>query len=320
MTPSNHTQPPAGSGSRRRARQRGLLLPAILLLLPALMTGGPGGGPLAAAQEDPPSAAASKPAVGEPAITVHYTGNEGFLLEVAGKKILIDALYRDGVKGYVAPTAIQSNEMETGKAPFDGIHLALSTHYHADHFHPDAVGSFLKNNPGATYISTDQSRQALMKVFTGYQEIAGQVRSMHPAEGAAAQESVDGINVEGFNLHHGRNRPVENLGFLLEVGGRRILHMGDTESTTSDLEPLALDKKKIDLAFVPFWYLVEGSWRETILLAVAPQRIVVMHMPAPDAEDSYIESLGGWDKVTEDIKKRYPNATIFRRRMETAQF
>ena len=292
------------------------LVPGLLLLLAM----SPTGGLLALAQEDTTAAGDSEKVIGDPAITVHYTGNEGFLLEVDGKKILIDALYRDGVKGYVAPSATQSNAMETGKAPFDGIQLALSTHYHADHFHPDAVGSFLKNNPGATFISTDQSRQALMKVFAGYQEIAGQVRGLQPAEGTASRESVDGINVEAFNLHHGRNRPVENLGFLVEVGGRRILHMGDTESTTSDLEPLSLSKQEIDLAFVPFWYLVEGSWRETILLAVAPRRIVVMHLPAPDAGDSYIESLGGWDKVTENIKKAYPNATVFRQQMESAQF
>lgn len=294
------------------------LVPGLLLLL--LLAISPTGSLPAMPQEDTTAAGGSEKVIGDPAITVHYTGNEGFLLEVAGKKILIDALYRDGVKGYVAPTATQSNEMETGKAPFDGIQLALSTHYHADHFHPDAVGSFLKNNPGATFISTDQSRQALMKAYAGYQEIAGQVRGLQPAEGTASRESVDDINVEAFNLHHGRNRPVENLGFLVEVGGRRILHMGDTESTTSDLEPLSLSKKEIDLAFVPFWYLVEGSWRETILLAVSPRRIVVMHLPAPDAGDSYIESLGGWDKVTENIKKAYPNATVFRHQMESAQF
>lgn len=304
-----------------RQRRRGFL-PGCLLFATALLTVNPAGTLMAAPQSSPAEAGAdaAEPAVGDPPITVHYTGNEGFLVEVAGKKILLDALYREGVKGYVAPTASQSEAMETGKPPFDGIDLVLSTHYHADHFHPDAVGSFLKNNPGATFISTDQARQALEKVFTGYQEIAGRVRGLHPAEGTAARERVDGINLEIFNLHHGRNRPVENLGFLIEVGGRRILHMGDTESTTTDLEPLALGKKEIDLAFVPFWYLVKGSWRETIHLAVAPRRIVVMHLPAPDAGDSYIESLGGWDKVAQDIKRAYPNATIFRDRMESAQF
>ena len=53
---------------------------------------------------------------------------------------------------------------------------------------------------------------------------------------------------------------------------------------------------------------------------MSPKRIVVMHMPGPDADDSYIESLGGWDKVAENIKRAYPNATIFREPMDSAQF
>ena len=319
MTTTESPLTPASSRSRQRRRG---LLPGILLAGSALLAVSPAGGPVAAPQSSPSeaAAAATTTAAGDPPIIVHTTGNEGFLVEVAGKKILIDALYRDGVKGYVAPTASQSEKMETGKPPFDGIDLALTTHYHADHFNPDAVGNFLQNNPGVTFISTNQARQALEKVFSGYAEIAGRVRGLHPAEGATAHESVDGITMEIFNLHHGRNSTVENLGFLMEIKGRKIFHMGDAESTSSDLEPLALADKKIDLAFIPFWYLVEGSWRETIRLAVAPRRIVVMHLPAPDAGDSYIESLGGWDKVAEGIKKAYPNATIFRDRMESAQF
>jgi len=146
------------------------------------------------------------------------------------------------------------------------------------------------------------------------------VRGLHPEEGAPAREEVDGIQLEVFNLHHGRKRQVVNLGFLIHVAGRNILHLGDTESTTSDLEPLGLNKKEIDLAFIPFWYLVEGSWRDTVHLTLAPDKIVVMHLPAPDSGDAYIESLGGWDKVTEGIKKAYPNATIFRAPMDSAQF
>jgi L-ascorbate metabolism protein UlaG (beta-lactamase superfamily) len=296
------------------------LLASILITLPLLLAVGSPSSLMAADETEASAKGAAEEAVGDPVITVHYTGNEGFLLEVDGKKILVDALYREGVEGYVAPPAAQSEQMETGKAPFDGIDLALASHYHADHFHPDAVGTFLSNHPDAIFISTVQSRQALQKAYTGYNGIEGQVRGVKPEEGTTHEMKVDGMKVEILNLHHGRTRPVENVGFLLEVGGRRIFHMGDTEATTTDLEPLNLSKKPIDLAFVPFWYLVEGSWRETISLAVSPRRIVVMHMPGPDSDDDYIKSLGGWEKVVANIKRAYPHATIFREPMESAQF
>jgi hypothetical protein len=45
-----------------------------------------------------------------------------------------------------------------------------------------------------------------------------------------------------------------------------------------------------------------------------------MHLPAPDAGDEYIESLGGWDKVARDIQASYPNAVLFRQVMDGVTF
>ncbi len=290
-----------------------LLAALVLFLVPAVAWGA---GPASIPETETPP----EPAVGTPPISVTYTGNEGFLISVEGRKILIDSLYHEGVSGYVFPSEAQREKMESGQPPFDGVNLALATHYDADHFHPQAVGTFLQNNQAATFISTDQARKALRKAFPGYEGIKDRVRGLTPAEGAVAQEKVGDLDIQIFNMHHGRNRTVENVGFLIRTGGRTILHMGDTEATATDLSPLGLANKKIDLAFVPFWYLLTDGWRRAIRKQVAPERIVVMHLPAPDANDKYINSLGGWEKVTADIKTAFPNATIFRQQMESARF
>jgi L-ascorbate metabolism protein UlaG (beta-lactamase superfamily) len=286
---------------------------AVAMLAFALLTS-------VAGAQDQGQAEAAPVAVGDPPITVTYTGNAGFLLQVAGKKIVVDSLYREGVKGYVSPSAEQVRQLENGTSPFNDINLALSTHYHADHYHPEAVGTFLTHNPQATFISTVQAREALKNNYDGFEAIAPRVRGVMPAEGSTATEEVDGIKLTILNLHHGQRREVENAGFLLEVGGRRILHMGDTEATATDLSGLELDQRNIDLAFIPFWYLVKGGWGKTIREQIAPARIVVMHLPAPDAQDRYIDSLGGWEKVSMEITAAFPNATVFRRQMDSTQF
>jgi len=290
-----------------------LLATLVLILSPAAaLSAGPASTPETG---NPP-----EPAVGTPPISVTYTGNEGFLISVGTGKILIDSLYHEGAAGYVSPSMAQREQMETGQPPFDGVNVALATHYHADHFHPQAVGAFLLNNPTATFISTKQTRQALGKAFPGFEYIKDRVRGLTPAEGGVAQEKVGDLDIQIFNLHHGRKRSVENIGFLIRSGGRTILHMGDTEATATDLSPRGLANKKIDLAFVPFWYLLTDGWQRAIRKQVAPERIVVMHLPAPDADDKYINSLGGWEKVAADIKTAFPNATIFRQQMESARF
>ncbi len=290
-----------------------LVAALAILLAPAAAWG--------AAQDSAPAAdTPPEAAVGTPPISVTYTGNEGFLISVEGRKILIDSLYREGVSGYVSPPQAQRDKMESGQAPFDGVNLALSTHYHSDHFHPEAVGTFLQNNSSAIFISTDQARKALRKAFPGFEGVKDRIRGLTPAEGGVAQEKVGDLDIQIFNLHHGRKLTVENIGFLIHAGGRTMLHMGDTEATATDLSPFGLANKKIDVAFVPFWYLLTDGWQRAIRKQVAPEHIVVMHLPAPDADDNYINSLGGWEKVAADIKADFPNATIFRQQMESARF
>lgn len=314
IVPHHTFSPAAGLHSGRVFSGATALLAALVLMLApaAALSAGPASTP---ESETPPELA-----VGTPPISVTYTGNEGFLISVGNWKILIDSLYHEGIATYVSPSRAQREEMETGQPPFDGVNVALATHYHADHFHPEAVGRFLQNNPTATFISTDQTREALSKAFPGYEDIKDRVRGLTPAEGGVAWEKVGDLDIQILNLHHGRKRSVENIGFLIHAGGRTILHMGDTEATATDLSPLGLANKKIDLAFVPFWYLLTDGWQRAIRKQVAAERIVVMHLPAPDANDKYINSLGGWEKVAADIKAAFPTATIFRQQMESAQF
>lgn len=314
IVPHKTSSPATGPFSGWISSGATALLVALVLTLAPATTWGAGPTPTPETETSP------EPAVGTPAISVTYTGNEGFLIAVAGHKILIDALYHEGVSGYVFPSPAQRTKMESGLAPFEGVNLALATHYHADHFHPEAVGTFLTNNPTATFISTEQGLKALSNTFPGFEEIKDRARGLTPAEGAVAQEKVGDLDIQIFNLHHGRKRSVDNIGFLIRAGGRTILHMGDTEATATDLSPFGLANKKIDLAFVPFWYLLTDGWQRAIRKQVAPERIVVMHLPAPDAGDKYINSLGGWDKVATDIKTAFPNATIFRKQMESARF
>ncbi len=257
------------------------------------------------------------PAAAQTPLTITYTGNEGFLIAGAGKKVLVDALYREGVSGYVVPPPRQRTQMESAQPPFDGIDLVLTTHYHGDHFHPEAVGTCLLSNPRAIYVSTPQAVEALQGHFGQFVDVRERVRSVLPREGNKESVSLPGIDLRVMNLHHGRKRPVENLGFLIVLGGRKLLHMGDTEATYKDLLPLRLDEAEIDVAFVPFWLLLDPGWRKAVREGIKPRRVVAMHLPEPRARDRYIESLGGWDKVAEIIEAEFPGAVIFRDLMES---
>lgn len=253
-------------------------------------------------------------------IEVTYIGNEGFLIEAGGMKILIDALYRKGVSGYVVHPQERRDAMEEARPPFHDVDLVLASHYHADHFDAAAVEAHLRNNPEAMFVSTPQAVERLRFAGGGDESMRGRIVGAHPDEGTRLRKTVNGIELELIRLHHGRTRPVQNLGFLATIGGWTILHIGDTEATIDDFLLYDLAADDIDIAFIPYWFLISDERDDELRRAVPSGRIVVMHVPPRNSHAQHIEELGGWDAMLDRIEKHYPAAVTFRKPMQSRAF
>ena len=74
---------------------------------------------------------------------VTYISNEGFLFEIDGKKVLIDALF-DEIKGNWCDSPSDSiiDLMKNSKHPFDSIDIVAITHKHIDHFNKSSHSPF----------------------------------------------------------------------------------------------------------------------------------------------------------------------------------
>jgi L-ascorbate metabolism protein UlaG (beta-lactamase superfamily) len=253
-------------------------------------------------------------------LEITYLANEGFLISGGGKKILLDGLFREGVKGYAAPSAPVREKLEKAAALFDSVDLALATHYHADHFDPMAVSRHLSSNPQALFVSTPQAVEKLKAAEPQFASLKSRVIAAAPKEGERVRITHRGIAAQALNVHHGRNRPIENLGFLVEIAGRKLLHIGDAEATAADLATYELQKEAIDIAFVPYWYFLSDGLKKAVSEQLRPRHIVVMHIPPQNEEDDWIKQRGGWTKVLNGIRADFPNAVIFEREMESKKF
>ena len=87
-------------------------------------------------------------------VRVTYLANEGVMIQGGAAKILIDALFRDSLGSYVRHSSPVQEQIETGKPPFDGVGLALATHFHLDHWDAGAISRFLRTNTSARFAST----------------------------------------------------------------------------------------------------------------------------------------------------------------------
>ena len=245
-------------------------------------------------------------------LRVTYLGNEAFLLESGGRKVLVDALLsQDSHKGFVDMSLQAAGALRRAEAPYDDVDLVLTTHVHADHFDPLETGLHLTANPKAVFVSTEQVVSKLKKGFNGFAGIADRVRAVSPEESTVVVLEDLGLTV--LNLHHGRERQsvIENNGYLIELGGHRLLHLGDAEVTAEELEPLALPARGIDIAFVPSWYLDAEPWIGAIETAVKPERVVVMHLAPRWHLEARTNNQSESRKRALRIREAYPEALIF---------
>jgi L-ascorbate metabolism protein UlaG (beta-lactamase superfamily) len=241
-----------------------------------------------------------------PDVEITYTGNEGFLIEAGGNKILIDAFHRIG--------SVKTQELlQNGRPPFDNVDLILTTHTDHDHFDLHMVGHYLENNTSSLFVSTNQAKDAFAKYFKNFKNIESRIKGFSPVEGEKISFSHSGIDITMILLLHGRNRQVKitNLGFILDVGGKKFIHMGDAEIVLSELEIYDIPEEKIDVAFVPYWYFTSEKYIPALQKGIGAKQVVPMHLILVDGGPQERQ------RIMKNIQDEFPDALLFKEEMET---
>ena len=113
-------------------------------------------------------------------------------------------------------------------------------------------------------------------------------------------------------LHHGRNRQIKitNLGFIIEIGSKKFLHMGDSEVVLSELNIYNLPEENIDVAFVPYWYFTSVKYQPALQKGIGAKHVVPMHLILVDggAQER--------NRILESIPAEFPEAILFSEEME----
>lgn len=235
------------------------------------------------------------------ALRITHLANEGFLIESDGSKVLVDALIGEGLPPYEVPSAQLRHRMATAQAPFHDVDLVLATHHHGDHFDPEGVASHLLHNPRAVFVSTDQA-VGLLRELEGHAELASRIRAVVPDEGEFVDLVENGVRLRVLRLHHGRSRPIQNLGFVLQLKDGRVLHVGDTEVTAAELAVHGLPSLELDVAFLPFWQLLDPNDLASYQKALEARYVVPMHIPTEEAPADYFGAPGGRRGLLERLR------------------
>ncbi|MFQ5349746.1 MAG: MBL fold metallo-hydrolase [Thermoanaerobaculia bacterium] len=251
---------------------------------------------------------ASPTVAGEPGLRVTYLANEGFLLEAGETKVLVDALFGDGLREYPAVPAAVRGDLEAARGRFADIDLILVSHSHADHFDRAAVARHLRANPEAAFLSTTEVVSELRREL-GKLADSREIVAAYPDRDESVVHSLQGVDVRVLNLHHGR-LPIENLGLIVTLGGFDLLHVGDTSAGAPDLRPYARLLETVDIWVLPDWLMGEPEWEAARARVAGPTWLINMHLAAPSAPAEYFGSARGHAIRVSHIHEALPGVWV----------
>lgn len=235
-------------------------------------------------------------------VEITYIANEGALIASGGKQVLIDGLHREYQPAYAFLPNAEREKIETAKPPFDRIDLILVSHVHLDHFHSESVGLHLQHNPKAQLVSSQQVVNEVEKNFKGFATIKARVTGVTPPWKEKVTMKAAGVDFEILGLRHGtgRHATIQNLGHVIKLGGKKILHIGDADTSLENFEKLNLDEEQIDIALLPFWFLVGSEGQTVVREHIKPKQIIAVHISPAER-----------DKVAAQIQQAFPSAIAF---------
>ncbi len=245
------------------------------------------------------SSASNTMALTPSTIKITFIADDGVAITDGTKTVLIDALPQTSsvlVNGQAiiwhsaAPGLLA--RIRDGDPPFDNVAALLITHDHPDHWEASSTTTFLNAHPATTVVAPTSVAAA----FAGH----ARVRALSPVLFHAETTVVDGITIEALRMVHFSNfgvdfSGVENIAFVVTMGGKRILHLADSDFTAANYTPFALTARNIDVAILPAAeFKLTPASIGFVRTHIAPAAIIASHLETKTSEAT-VKSIWGSD-------------------------
>ncbi|HSA96039.1 MAG TPA: ankyrin repeat domain-containing protein [Acidobacteriota bacterium] len=209
-----------------------------------------------------------------------YLANMGVLVRAGGKKVLIDALFDKPNPDYRAPSPETLGRIMNGEAPFDNVDLVLVTHDHPDHFDASLAVRYLENRPDAVLMAPADAVEGMRQAAADWTRIGPRVAPVDLKIGEKETRGLKGVSVTACRTLHSGNRDAPmNLMYIIEFGGRRVWHEGDTNGQPEVFRAFGLDRTPLDLAIVHYWMPLDQNGSRFLQEELQASHIALAHLP-----------------------------------------
>jgi L-ascorbate metabolism protein UlaG (beta-lactamase superfamily) len=244
-------------------------------------------------------------------VDVTFLANSGFFLESGRYSVLIDAFLRDYSDIYAGLPDEVFQQLCNARPPFDGLALALVSHTHSDHLQVRGLEKYLTKNRQAHLASSPEVLNALRTGAKAFDPLQRQLTVLQTTPGSMTQVVQEEMSITIFELEHGgkANDDVKNLAHLVELGGVRLLHLGDAEPSLENFARYDLLARKVDVAFVPYWYFGKPVGVQILRERIQARFLVACHVPPSE-----------WQELSELLKANFPEVVLFKEPLEKRTF
>jgi L-ascorbate metabolism protein UlaG (beta-lactamase superfamily) len=181
---------------------------------------------------------------------IWWLGQSGFLLQWQGRRILIDPYLSDSLTKKYASTDkphVRMSELVVLPELLKNISIVTSSHNHTDHLDAETLIPVLSNNPGIQFIIPAANRDFVAERVKCEKYFP---LGLGDSQSLSVHEIVfHGIPAKHNEIDRDENGHCRYMGYVIEFGGYRIYHSGDTlwfDGMVELLKPF-----EIDLALLP---------------------------------------------------------------------
>ncbi|MDD4492248.1 MAG: MBL fold metallo-hydrolase [Bacteroidales bacterium] len=266
-------------------------------------------------------------AISQSTCKITYIANEGFLIKADDKKILIDALF-GGFDGNWCdkPNDDTKSKLERAVSPFDNVDIIAISHKHQDHFNPEMVIKHIINNPKCIVVCPKQA-DSLLKSYSNYVIIKNNIIAITPPINRDTSLKFKNINIRILRLEHShyyiqdeitglkinKHENIENIGFVINVGGIKVFHCGDANPwKEEEYRVFNLKKERVDVALLENLFMNDSQTKEILNNYINPKKIILMHLE-PNNSHKFKEEASS-------LKKTFPGVYIFKKSMEYKKY
>lgn len=214
-------------------------------------------------------------------VTITRLANEGVIIDDGATRIMIDGLVVEPYALYGGLPESLAKAFRDVTGLFEGIDLALASHQHHDHNQPEFACRFLQHSPRTRMLSSRQVFDLMRERCRQFITTTSQVRVIDPSYGMPVAMREEGAEITAYLLSHGTGKyaRLQNLGHLVDIGGLRILHIGDAAMDPADFATAGLDAVALDAALIPFWYFQPGPGMAVVRRFMDAPRKLAVHIP-----------------------------------------